>query len=102
MKDRVSKYPGRVKLIPVEGQENVYDLRRADEPEEEGTPLNAATFLRDATAELAGLSRMGSEATPDDVFNVLLKRLTAGTEDLTAGESDLPDGVDYLVYKEDA
>lgn len=101
MRDRVPKYPGRVKMIPVEGQENTYDMRRADEPEDEGTPMNTATFLRDATAELAGLGRMGSEATPDDVFQVLLKRLTWGTEDLTAGESDLADGVLYLVCKED-
>lgn len=102
MRDRVPKYPGRVKLIPVEGQENVYDMRRADEPEDEGTPMNTATFLRDATAELAGLARMGSEATPDDVFQVLLKRIVFSTEDLVPGESDLEDGVLYLVYKEDA
>ena len=30
MKERVSTYPGRVKLIPVEGQENIYDMERAD------------------------------------------------------------------------
>ena len=101
MRDRVPKHPGRVKLIPVEGEENVYDLHRADEPEEEGTPLNKDTFLKDATAELAGLSRMGGDATPDDVFMVLLNRVKASTEDLTAGESDLADGVVYLVFKED-
>lgn len=101
MRDRISKYPGRVKLTPVDGLENVYDMVRADEPEDEGTPLNTATFLREATVELAGLSEMGSAATPDDMFNVLLKRITYGVEDLTAGESDLKDGVVYLVYKGD-
>ena len=30
MKDRVSLYPGRVMLTPVAGQENVYDMVRAD------------------------------------------------------------------------
>ena len=32
MQDRVSLYPGRVKLTPVAGQANLYDLTRADQP----------------------------------------------------------------------
>lgn len=51
MKDRVSKYPGRVKLAPVSGQENVYDLTWADEPTQTGTPLNKMSLLSDATAQ---------------------------------------------------
>lgn len=42
VEDRVSTYPGRVKLTPVSGQTNVYDMSRADEPVQEGTPLNKA------------------------------------------------------------
>lgn len=42
VEDRVSTYPGRVKLIPVSGQTNVYDMSRADEPVQVGTPLNKA------------------------------------------------------------
>lgn len=42
--DRISTYPGRVKLIPVEGQANTYDMVRADEPIEPGTPINKALF----------------------------------------------------------
>lgn len=42
--DRVPKYPGRIKLTPVAGQENVYDMGRADEPIVEGTPINKALF----------------------------------------------------------
>lgn len=39
--DRVSTYPGRVKLTPVGGGEAVlYDMEWADEPVVEGTPLN--------------------------------------------------------------
>lgn len=72
MKDRVSAFPGRVKLTPVEGLENTYDLERADSPEEEGTPLNKTTFLQDVTAALAGL---GEDATPDEAFTVILTRL---------------------------
>ena len=49
MQDRVSLYPGRVKLEPVAGQANLYDLTRADQPTQEGTPLNKANLLSDAT-----------------------------------------------------
>lgn len=65
MKDRVPLYPGRVKLNPVSGQPNTYDMVRADEPTQEGTPLNKATLLKDATAALYGLP---NTAVPDDVF----------------------------------
>ena len=56
MKDRVPTYPGRVILNPVAGQENTYDIVRADEPQQEGTPLNNATLLDDVTAEKLGLT----------------------------------------------
>ncbi len=68
MKDRVSLYPGRVRLTPVSGQENTYDMVRADEPTQEGTPLSKATFLKDATAALFGLD---ATAVPDDALAVL-------------------------------
>lgn len=72
MKDRVSLHPGRIKLIPVEGQENTYDLERADEPVQEGTPLNKNSILKDTTAELFG---MNEEALPDEVFAELSKAM---------------------------
>lgn len=68
MKDRVSLYPGRVKLTPVSGQENTYDMVRADEPTQEGDHLSKATFLKDATAALFGLD---ATAVPDDALYVL-------------------------------
>lgn len=68
MKDRVPLYPGRVKLTPVSGQENVYDMVRADQPTQEGDPLNKSTFLTDNTASLFGLD---DTAVPNDVFNIL-------------------------------
>lgn len=40
MKNRESLYPGRVKLTPVDAANGIYDMVRADEPQEEGTPLN--------------------------------------------------------------
>lgn len=65
MQDRVSLYPGRVKLTPVAGQANTYDLTRADQPTQEGTPLNKASLLKDTTAALFGLT---TDAVPDDVL----------------------------------
>ena len=55
-------------LTPVSGQTNVFDMSRADNPIEDGTPINKATLLQDDTASLYGL---GSDATPDDVFRAL-------------------------------
>lgn len=55
MQDRISTYPGRVRLIPVSGQEDVYDLVRADQPTQEGTPLSKGTFLTDDVAIALGL-----------------------------------------------
>lgn len=68
MQDRVPLYPGRVTLTPVAGQANTYDMARADQPTQDGTPLNKNSFLKDATAALFGL---GADALPDDVFYVL-------------------------------
>lgn len=42
--DRIPTYPGRVKMTPVAGQENTYDMVRADMPIEAGTPINKALF----------------------------------------------------------
>lgn len=64
MKDRIPTYPGRVKLTPVSG--DIYDIERADQPTEVGTPLNKASLLKDATAALFGLT---SAAVPDDVLS---------------------------------
>lgn len=46
--DRVSAYPGRVKLTPVSGYSDTYDMVRADQPTQVGTPLNAALFRQKA------------------------------------------------------
>lgn len=65
MLDRVPTYPGRVQLVPVTGQPNVYDMTMADDPTEPGTALNKANLLKDATAALFGLT---GAAVPDDVL----------------------------------
>ena len=45
MQDRIPRYAGRVILTPVEGQLNPYDLVRADDPTQQGTPLNTSNLL---------------------------------------------------------
>lgn len=73
MKDRISQFPGRVTLTPVSGQANTYDLTRADQPTQEGTPLNKASLLKDATAALFGKT---NAAVPDDILRLLSKSTT--------------------------
>lgn len=74
MQDRVSLYPGRVKLEPVAGQANTYDLTRADQPTQEGTPLSKANLLSDATAAAIKAllaSQTEDPATPNAALNIL-------------------------------
>ena len=72
MKDRVSKHPGRVKLTPVDGQAYTYDMIRADEPEEAGTPINKNSLLKDETAKTLGLDPAAS--VPDDALKKIVER----------------------------
>ena len=53
-KDRISTYPGRVTLEPVEGAVNTYTMTRADEPTEAGTPLDKATLQSITHSRLTG------------------------------------------------
>lgn len=129
MKDRIPTYPGRRKMIPVEGQPNVYDVEMADVPTQEGTPLNTETLLQNSTAASLGL---GDDATPDDAIKALIAKVTQlntslnetvedvnsdladalsqidtklnakityGTTDLVAGTSNLATGALYVVYE---
>ena len=79
MQDRVPLYPGRVKLKPVSGAANTYTLTRDDQPTQAGTPLNKATFLKDATAALYSL---GTDAVPDDVLSILSKAVLLNNNSL--------------------
>lgn len=87
MQDRVPLYPGRVTLTPVAGQENTFDMARADQPTQEGTPLNKATLLKDTTAAKFGKD---TGAVPDEVLDVLSKSVLEGTYpvvDVYAGQN---------------
>lgn len=66
MQDRVSLYPGRVKLVPVAGQENTYDMVRADSPTQKGMPLDKANLLSD-DAEIA-LFGVANDRTVSEAF----------------------------------
>lgn len=44
VKDRVSTYPGRVKLTRANGSSEYVTLERADAPTQEGTPINKVLF----------------------------------------------------------
>ena len=75
MQDRISTYPGRVKLTPVEGGETLFDMERADIPIQEGTPLTKAALLADSTAAQLGL---GPSATVNDALRALAQQLSSG------------------------
>ena len=79
MQDRVPVNPGSVLIKPENGSASYYaTLTRADNPTQEGTPLNKASLLKDETAALFGL---GVDAVPDDVFGVLSRfRNSLGNE----------------------
>lgn len=101
VEDRVSTYPGRIHLTPVAGQTNVYDMSRADEPVQEGTPLNKAlldqkayTLTEDVTVYV---SKTGSDADGDGssvapfatiqaAVNALPKHLGGRTATINIGE----------------
>lgn len=78
---------GRVLITPENGSAPFYaTVTMADEPLDEGTPLNKATLLKDATAALLG----GDETmVPDEAF-ALLKTLH---NDLALDVSSRPKGI---------
>ena len=67
------QYPNRYQLKKVEGTDDIYDLTPAPgEVSEEGTLINKATLLKDATAALYGYSDPGP-IVPDHLFATLSK-----------------------------
>ena len=101
MKDRIPTYPGRIKLTPVAGSTNLYDMERADDPTQVGTPLDKVTFLTDATAEALGLN------TEDPTVNEALAALLTAINQEAAtvvpiakggtGQTTAPKAVNALV-----
>lgn len=89
MQDRLPLYPGRVQMVPVPGQTNTYDMVRADQPTQEGTPLNKATLLSDETAQAMGLDP-NDNPTPNDAFI----KLTVKTVDISFVVASWVEGVE--------
>ena len=88
MKDRIPTYPGRVRMTPVQGQENVYDMERADEPTQVGTPLNKETLLdNDTVNRLNGADSM----TPNEAFNAVIDESGFCIGDILTGYDYLTD-----------
>ena len=71
MKDRITLTPNRVKLIPVAGMANTYDIVRADNPTQEGTALNKANLLSDSLAAALGIDNKPEGGTVNDALGVL-------------------------------
>lgn len=75
MEDRIVQFPNRIKLVPVDGQPNTYDIEEVPgEVTSEGTPLSKATLLSDITGERYGLDPTG---TLDQAFSNNVRALTA-------------------------
>lgn len=100
MKDRKPKYPGRVMLTPVSGQTNVYDMVRADEPEDVGTPLNKNTFLTDETAVELGLDP-AYDPNPNDALHALTERTIADSNGIMKKMMKIPTGNSNVGIKND-
>ena len=64
--DRIPTYPGRVKMVPVPGQANTYDMVRADDPIEPGTPINKALFDSKASVLTEDVTLYVNGATGND------------------------------------
>jgi hypothetical protein len=84
--DRVPTYPGRVTLTPVAGQTNTFDMVRADQPVEVGTPINkvlmdqkADTLTKNVTVYV---STSGSNTTGDGTSTKPYATINRALQDL--------------------
>lgn len=77
--DRIPTYPGRVRLVPVAGQENTYDIVRADVPIEMGTPLNRALF-ESIRSDILALQASVSNIINEHAYKTTLGSILVGTE----------------------
>lgn len=78
--DRVVEYPGRVKLTPVTGQSNVYDMERAEGDEYTGGTLMNASNMNIQTQ---------LDATVQSKF--------AAVETDTSAQNDMSNALNYLL-----
>ena len=67
MKDRIPRYPGRVKITPESGAAYFATMERADDPKQQGDALNKQNLLPDEVAEKLGLDP-AENPVPADAF----------------------------------
>lgn len=70
MKDRVPTQPGRVKVTHTDGSTEYVTVERADNPTQEGTPLNKATLFTNSNE-----NRFGCEL-PSEALDLIAKEWT--------------------------
>lgn len=95
MLDRIVEFPNRIKLVPVAGQPNVYDVEaQPGTVTEEGTPLNKVNLLSDNTGSIYGLDKTG---TVDDAFFMNVNTITVTIP--SSGWSTARDSNDYVYQR---
>ena len=106
VEDRVSTYPGRVKLIPVSGETNTYDMVRADDPISVGTPINkelldnkAYTLKQDAIVYVAtGGSDSNGDGSVDAPYKTIQKAIDSIPKHLGGHTAEI--SISFGVYAE--
>lgn len=88
MKDRVAVNPGRVLITPENGSPYYATMTRADNPTQEGTPLNKNSLLKDTTAALLGGN---ADMVPDEAL-VALKNMVDGLTPKKIGAANFASG----------
>lgn len=109
-KDRVPTHKGRIRLTPVSGQTNVFTMERADEPTEQGTPLDKATFNSFLQSRLTGRfyqltpsysvkNTTAGTTTPLPASNWTVSNLTSATSGIYKVEANTAINSTYSVEK---
>lgn len=78
--DRVVQHPNRVKLTPVSGQTNVYDMTRQEGTvTTKGTPLNASNLTKEINALIkTAMAKINGAINIDANNNVKVKNIQCG------------------------
>ena len=106
VEDRIPTYPGRVTLTPVGGMENTYDMKRADLPLVEGTPINKVLFdskvdclTEDVTVYVSSTGNdVSGDGNSDAPFRTIQKAIDALPKHLGGHTATIY--VDFGVYDE--
>ena len=106
VEDRVPTYQGRVTLTPVGGEENTFDMVRADLPITEGTPINKKLFdsksdrlVEDVTVWVAlSGNDVEGDGGEDAPFRTIQAAIDALPKDLDGHTAEIV--VDFGVYAE--